>query len=479
MSQEKVRVRVAPSPTGDPHLGLAYITLFNYAFASKHGGDLILRIEDTDRSRYKSSSEAKMIKCLKWLGLNWQEGPDVGGDLGPYRQSERTDIYKKHIDQLLDKKAAYHCFCSAERLDEMRTSQRKKGTRLGYDRLCRSLSKETVAKNLQKGLSSVVRFKMPTEGKSVFHDVLRKKIEIDYSQLDDQVLLKSDGFPTYHLASVVDDHLMKISHVIRAEEWISSTPKHVALYEAFAWEQPKFVHLPLLRNNDRSKISKRKNPTSIELYQYKGILPQAMINFLALMGWAYDDKTEIFSLEQMVKRFKIEDIHLGGPVFDQQKLLWLNQHYIKELAKDSFVSHMRDQVFSANYLEKLYPLVRDRLESFDQFVDKFAFFFSGELVYDNLAIVPKTKTSKEMKDMFKDLLIILDEMEDWEENFLQDALANYLKKLNWKPKEFYMPIRFVTTGRKDSPPLVPTLVVLGREMVRYRIQSVLKSDIMT
>jgi glutamyl-tRNA synthetase len=469
----RVRVRIAPSPTGDPHVGTAYVALFNYVFAKKHGGDFILRIEDTDQVRLKASSEQMIYKSLKWLNLSWAEGPDVGGPHGPYRQSERTDIYRKHAQILLEKGHAYQCFCTPERLEQMRVQKRLEGAPPGYDRFCLSLSPEEVkAKNAQ-GLPSVIRLKMPTSGVSKFQDQLRGEIEFENHRLDDQVLLKSDGFPTYHLANVVDDHLMGITHVIRAEEWISSTPKHVELYKAFGWEQPQWVHLPLLRNADRSKISKRKNPTSLEYYRRAGILPQTLVNFLALMGWSFGGDREIFSVQEMTEVFDLKNISLGGPVFDQQKLSWLNQHYMHQMTDDEFVGHLRHQVFSEEYLKQMRPLVLERMSRFEQFVDHNSFFFNGELNYVGLEIVPKGKTPEDLASMLKPLVDKLDELYDWTADNLHATLDSLKNELGWKPKDFFMPIRLIVTGRKDSPPLTETLQVLGREMVRFRIRDYL------
>ncbi len=473
-TQKPVRVRVAPSPTGDPHVGTAYVMLFNYVFAKKNKGKIVLRIEDTDQNRYRASSEERILTSLEWLGLKHDEGPEVGGEFGPYRQSERKELYNKYADELLEKGKAYRCFCTQDRLKEMREKQKKEGSTFGYDRHCRDLDESTVKTKIEAGEASVVRLKMPLTGKGGFKDELRGFIEIDYKQLDDQILLKSDGFPTYHLANVVDDHLMKISHVIRAEEWISSTPKHVVLYEAFAWEQPEFIHLPLLRNSDKSKISKRKNPVSLDFYKRKGILPKALNNFLALMGWSFKDDVEVFSLEQMIEVFDFSKVSLGGPVFDQKKLAWLNQQYIQELSEADFVKNLREDVFSETYLQKLYPLVKERLDSFDQFFEKFSFFFTSDLSYDGLSVVPKTKTAEEMIKAFADLGLLFDAIDLWEAKEIKETLGNHLKSLGWKAKEYYMPLRLVLTGRKDSPPLVETIEALGQSVIRYRLQQVVK-----
>lgn len=471
---QRLRVRVAPSPTGDPHVGTAYVTLFNYILAKQAGGDLILRIEDTDQRRAKATSEQQIYDSLSWLGLAWDEGPDKGGNFGPYRQSERKSIHLEHAGQLLKSGHAYRCFCSPERLAKLREQQRAEGKMLGYDGHCRSLSEEQVAKELDSGKPSVIRLKVPDTGVTEFEDAIRGKIEIQNTQLDDQILIKSDGFPTYHLANVVDDHLMKISHVVRAEEWISSTPKHVLLYRAFGWELPVFAHVPLLRNADKSKISKRKNPVSLNYYKKMGILPEAMVNFLALMGWSLGNDQEIFSPKDMIEKFKLKDIHLGGPVFDVVKLKHINQQYIQNLDAQQFSAYLLTQVFTKDYLESLYPLFKDRLECFEQFVDRSSFFFNGSLNYESLALIPKGKTGKEMRDMLKGLIEELDELYEWKAENIQNLLNSYREKMSWKPKDFFMPIRLMATGRKDSPPLAESLEIIGREMVRFRLRDVLK-----
>ncbi len=470
---DRVRVRIAPSPTGDPHVGTAYIALFNYVFAKKHGGDFVLRVEDTDQARAKNSSEQMIMDSLNWLGLKWDEGPDCGGKYGPYRQSERKDIYAKHAKLLLDSGHAYHCFCSNDRLTEMRRQKIMQGQPPGYDRFCRSLSEAEVKEKLAQGTPAVVRLKMPTDGISVVQDSLRGAVEFENHRLDDQVLLKSDGFPTYHLANVVDDHLMKISHVIRAEEWISSTPKHVVLYEAFGWEKPEFIHLPLLRNADRSKISKRKNPVSLSYYKRAGILPQALLNFLALMGWSFGNDVEIFTVEQMQEKFDFKNIALGGPVFDLIKLTWLNQQYMHKMSDAAFVEYLRDEVFNPDYLKKLKPLVLERMSRFEQFVDQNTFFFNGALKYDGIDILPKGKEKADVVTMLEELVEKLDDLYDWDHQHLHDLCDAHRNALGWKPKDYFMTVRMITTGRKDSPPLFETLEVLGREMTRFRLRDYL------
>ncbi|MGH9390852.1 MAG: glutamate--tRNA ligase, partial [Vicinamibacteria bacterium] len=332
MADRGIRVRVAPSPTGDPHVGTAYQALFNYAFARKHGGKFLLRIEDTDRARSTRQSEVLILESLRWLGLSWDEGPDVSGPHAPYRQSERLPIYREHVDELLEKGHAYRCFCTRERLDAMRAEHIESKVFPGYDRLCRAIPVAEAERRAAAGESHVVRMKVPVEGDCVFQDLLRGEIRKDWASVDDQVILKSDRFPTYHLANVVDDHLMEISHVIRGEEWISSVPKHVKLYEHFGWEPPIFCHLPLLQNNDpnKTKLSKRKNPTSIRYYRRAGFLPEAMLNFMGLFGWTRAEGDEKFTLAEFIEHFEIEKLSLGGPVFDVEKLRWLNARYVRE-----------------------------------------------------------------------------------------------------------------------------------------------------
>lgn len=475
MSSSQVRVRIAPSPTGDPHVGTAYVTLFNYCFAKKHGGKLVLRIEDTDQARYRSQSESMIMESLRWLGLEWDEGPDRPGLYGPYRQSERRDLHRYWAEHLVDTGHAYRCFCSAERLELMRQEQKVQGIKVGYDRHCRELSPQDIHHNMKQGVPFVIRLKMPTEGTTTIADYLRGDVTIDNTQLDDQILLKSDGFPTYHLANVVDDHLMEITHVIRAEEWISSTPKHVILYRAFGWKEPVFCHLPLLRNNDKSKISKRKNPTSLNFYRRAGILPEAMVNFLGLMGWSYGSNQEVFSLSQMIEAFDLKQIHLGGPIFDQQKLHWINNQYLQKISDEVFVHYIHNEIFNKELLKQLKPLVVERLDRFDQFVDKFSFFFNGALTYRE-SFVPDGKTLSETQDMLGTLAEMFDEIDQWDVATVKSTLDLCKSKVGWKPKDFFMTVRLVVTGRKDSPPLAESLALIGSDMVKYRLRQGARSD---
>ena len=308
-----VRTRIAPSPTGAPHVGTAYMALFNLVFARKHGGQMVLRIEDTDQSRSSKESEDAILSSLKWLGLDWDEGPDRGGNFGPYRQSERLDLYKEAIQKLVDAGYAYPCFCSAERLNELRKKQIENKETPRYDGHCLNLSKEEIERKIQSGEKYVYRLKIPDDGVCLFYDELRGEVKFEWKQIDHQIIQKSDGFPTYHLASIVDDYHMGITHVIRGEEWINSTPKHILLYEGLGWKAPVFAHLPLLRNPDKSKLSKRKNPTSIDYYKDAGFIPEALVNYLGMMGYTLPDQREIFSLSEMSETFEIKRMSLGGP----------------------------------------------------------------------------------------------------------------------------------------------------------------------
>jgi len=470
----ETRTRIAPSPTGDPHVGTAYVALFNYALARQSGGQFVLRIEDTDRARSNPASESMILESLRWLGLQWDEGPDVGGPCGPYRQSERAEIYRGHVERLVASGAAYPCFCTRERLDELREEQRREKLQLGYDGLCRSLTEAEAQRRSLAGEEHVVRLRMPSDGETVANDLLRGEIRFANAQIDDQVLVKSDGLPTYHLANVVDDHLMGITHVIRAEEWLSSLPKHIQLYRAFGWQLPVFCHLPLLRNADTSKISKRKNPISINYYRRAGYLPEAMCNYLALMGWTMPDEREEFTLEEFIEEFRLEDISLGGPVFDLDKLTWLNGRYIREHEPEQLLERLREDALSDANLLQVLPLVRERIDTLDAFFDYGQFFFVGDLAYDEDArtrLVAKGRTAAQTAKAFR-LLVEedLDPLLDWRPSTIEDALRGFCERHDWTPKELFMPVRIAVTGRSATPPLFDTMAVVGREMCRRRLR---------
>ncbi len=472
-----VRVRIAPSPTGDPHVGTAYVGLVNYAFARQRGGRFILRIEDTDRERSSAESEAAILEALRWLGLTWDEGPDVGGPCGPYRQSERSETYREHARILLERGAAYPCFCTPEQVAAIRERQRAAKQNRGYDGTCRRIPKDEALARVRAGEPHTVRLAMPLEGETAFHDLLRGEVSYANEQMDDQVLLKSDGFPTYHLANVVDDHLMGITHVIRAEEWLNSTPKHVVLYRAFGWEPPVFVHLPLLRNADRSKISKRKNPVSLDFYRKVGILPEALVNFLALLGHSMPDEREVFTLDEFVRDFSFERIRLGGPVFDLDKLLWLNGVYIRAMAPQDLARRIRDTVFSLENIEALVPLIRERIDALGEFPEKTWYFTHPKMpvpVADLTAAV-KGLAPKDAAKALKAAHEALDEVKPFEPGGLEARMRALAEALEMKPGDLFMLLRVAVTGRKATPPLFETMVVIGRPAVAQRLRAAVEA----
>jgi len=467
------RVRIAPSPTGDPHVGTAYVGLINYAFARRNGGQFILRIEDTDRERSSAASEAAILEALRWLGLSWDEGPDVGGPYGPYRQSERSEVYREHARMLLERGAAYPCFCTPDQIAAIRQRQRELKQNKGYDGTCRRIPREEALARVAAGEPHTIRLAMPLDGETAFADSLRGTVRYANSQMDDQVLLKSDGFPTYHLANVVDDHLMRITHVIRAEEWLNSTPKHVVLYQAFGWEPPVFLHLPLLRNADKSKISKRKNPVSIDFYRRIGILPEALINFLGLLGHSMPDEREVFTLDEFVREFSPDRIRLGGPVFDLEKLLWLNGVRIREMAPRELAQRLRETLFSLENLERIVPLVRERIECLGEFPEKTWYFTHPKLPVpvQDLAGAVKGLAPKEAARALKAAHEALDGLPAFEAPAVEQAMRDLATGSGWKAGDLFMLLRLAVTGRKATPPLFETMVAIGRPAVALRLRA--------
>jgi glutamyl-tRNA synthetase len=483
-TEAPIRVRIAPSPTGDPHVGTAYIGLLNYIYARQRNGKFVLRIEDTDRTRFVPTSEQMIFDSLRWLGLTWDEGPDVGGPHGPYRQSERTEIYREHADLLIANGTAYRCFCTAEELEAVRKQQTAAKLPPRYPGTCRNLPQDQIAANLAEKKSFVIRLAIPphnadTTASTTFRDELRGDITFDHNNVDDQVLMKSDGFPTYHLANVVDDHLMQITDVIRAEEWISSTPKHVLLYKAFGWTTPRFWHMPLLRNIDKSKISKRKNPVSLIYYQQAGFLPEAIINFLGLMGGGMpadiNNGTEQFTLAEMVEHFVFTNIRLGGPVFDLTKLKWLNGEYLRKLTPEAFYAELRKTVLSDDYLRHIAPLIQTRIETLGQFGDLTTFFFRDEVLPTQEVFLPKKRTLEETIAFATDQLATL-EATDWTHEALEPALKKLGEEKTWSVKENFMLLRAIITGSTMSPPLLESMVVFGKARSLDRVRRFLDTQ---
>ena len=473
----QVRVRFAPSPTGYLHVGGLRTALFNYLFARKHGGKFVLRIEDTDRKRSISGALEKLISTLRGIGLQYDEGPDIGGDYGPYIQSQRLDIYKKYTQKLLDSGNAYYCFCSEERLKNLREEQRKRKRPPMYDGKCRDLSRDEVEDKLDQGLSFVIRLRYPKEGKIVFDDVVRDRVAIDNSMVDDQVLIKSDGFPTYHLASVVDDHLMKITHVIRGEEWLSSVPKHIFLYKSFGWEVPVFVHLPLLLNPDRSKLSKRQGDVSVESYLQKGYLPGVMLNFIALLGWHSANDREIYSLGELEDAFSLDRINKAGAVFDIEKLNWMGGQYIRNLDLEYIANQSRhffeeagiDISDNDKYL-KVINTARDYVYCLSDIVEH------ARMFYEKIIFPEEDRKLLEEENSQKIYSYWIEELGKkaaWESEEISLLIKQSIGELGIKGKNFYFPIRLALFGNCHGPD-IPTLIdILGTDESIKRLETCL------
>jgi len=471
---EPVVVRVAPSPTGDPHVGTAYVALFNYAYRHKRGGRFILRIDDTDRQRYDAASEERILSELAWLGIDTDENPVIGGPSGPYRQSERTELYRSACAEMIASGAAYRCDCTRERLDEVRAGQRARKEQPRYDGHCREL-------DVSADRPHVVRLKVPRSGHITFQDGLRDAITIACSTIDDQVLLKSDGYPTYHLATVVDDHAMGVTDVLRAEEWINSTPKHVLLYEAMGWEMPRHYHLPLLRNSDKSKISKRKNHTSLTWYRENGFLPEAMLNFLGLMGFGFGDDREEFDLAEFIEAFEPTRIKTSAPIFDLTKLEWLNGVYIRKADVDALTDRIRAVNPLAagadrDLIRQIVPLMQERMKRLTEFDDMTAFFHEDSVEVAPESLVPKKRTDTNtaaVLRMAREVVVHIDtrEPQSLEAQSLEAAYRTLAEEAGWKPRELFTALRWAITGRKVSPPLLESMCILGRAASIERIDA--------
>ncbi len=478
-----MRVRVAPSPTGDPHVGTAYMSLFNLAFARQQGGQFLLRVEDTDRARFRADSEQQVYDTLRWLGLDWDEGPDKGGPVGPYRQSERLDTYRPVADRLLAEGHAYLCWCSSERLTQMREEQQRARQPTGYDRLCVGKTAQERAQLPGYQDTPVVRLLVPDDAPLTFVDVVRG--EVSAPRPDDQVLLKGDGYPTYHLAVVVDDHLMGVTHVVRGEEWISSTPKHLLLYDALGWERPQFAHMPLLRNVDKSKISKRKNPAArLTWFQEQGYLPEALLNFLGLLGYSQPDGAELFSFADMARDFDWSRVNTVGPVFDLDKLGWLNGHYLRALPEDELGRRLvpflagaglvTDPMTAAQAaaLAGLVPLVQTRLALLSEAPDLCRFL----LVEEEAFAVDEAAAAKHLGEGSAAVLTAAVEalagLGSWTTGTVQAAMDAALLEggLGLKRGKAYLPLRAAVCGSSISPPLPESMALLGQERTLRRLR---------
>jgi len=464
-----VRTRIPPSPTGeDLHIGSVYTALINYAVARKNGGEFIIRIEDTDQARLVKGAEEKFLQTLKDYHIDYDEAPDKEGAVGPYRQSERLDIYKRYAKELIDSGKAYYCTCSKERLDKLRDAQQKNKKIPKYDKNCLS-KQEEVKKKVDGGEQYVIRLNIEPNVEVKFNDLIHGDIVINSDNLDDQVLMKSDGFPTYHLAVVVDDHFMKITHIIRGEEWISSTPKHVLLYEAFGWEMPLFAHVPLLRNPDKSKMSKRKNVVWASWYLQQGFLPEAILNYLSLMGWSHPKQKEIFDMDEFIKVFELKDMKPVGPAFDTVKLEWMNGMYIRQTENSNlktqileFYKKYKKQDLDEKLLDLTIPLVKERIKKLSDYYPLSEFFFEQPKKYE--------VDLKKHKDLISKMHDSLKNLKDWKKDKIGEVLQALAEKENVKNSEFFMVVRVVITGKKISPPLNDSMELLGKKESLKRLK---------
>ena len=477
----EARTRVAPSPTGDPHVGTAYIALFDKAWAEKTGGKFVLRIEDTDQNRLVEGSEQQIYDMLDWLGLDPDESPILGGPYEPYKQSERLDTYKPYVEKLIEDGHAYYCWCSAERLADMRAEQAKsKQENTGYDRMCLGMTREERAKLPGFSETPVVRMLIPDDAPTMFDDLIRGRVKAPFP--DDQVILKADGFPTYHMAVVVDDHLMNISTVVRGEEWISSTPKHMLLYKWLGWDVPQFAHMPLLRNTDHSKISKRKNPAArLTWFREQGYLPEALRNFLQLLAYPPTDDNEVESFESFVENFDWAKVNTVGPVFDTKKLDWLNGVYIRSLSDDELADRIIEHARSNGKWESMHeghedvvraatPIIKERLVTLDEALEKIRFLFitNEELTFDETAV---SKLKENAGEVVESAISVLDTIDDWTTENIEAALREDLVgKLGIKPRFAFNPVRLGTSGQQVSPPLFESLDILGKDESLARLK---------
>ena len=465
-----VRTRVAPSPTGEPHVGTAYIALFNLCFARQHGGSFVLRIEDTDQARSTAAHEQAILRALQWLGLDWDEGPGREGAYGPYRQSQRRELYQRYAHQLVDQGDAFVCYRTPEELDELRAEHKAAGRQKALKAEDLELPADEQRRRAEAGMPWVIRLRVPDSGPCEIRDRLRGTIELHWEQVDAQVLLKSDGMPTYHMANVVDDHEMAITHVIRGEEWIDSAPKHRLLYEYLGWSMPELTHMPLLRNPDKSKLSKRKNPTGINYYREAGYLPEALVNYLGRMGWSMPDESEQFSLSQMLEHFDLDRISLGGPVFDVAKLAWLNGQWLRGLGDEDFLQRLVEWKYNRERALAIIPHVRDRVETLGQVVDKAGFCFSEQPAITVDTFAHKQLDPEDMKVWLQYFLWSLEEVDNWNRDVIFARAKSLSGALELKVKDFLFPVFVAIAGTASSFSVVDSMELLGPDLARMRLR---------
>jgi len=488
-----VRVRFAPSPTGWVHIGGLRTALYNYLYAKKNNGVYLLRIEDTDRSRYVDGAIENMIESMKWAGVMHTEGPFIEdgrivqkGEFGPYIQSERLDMYNEYVQKLLDEGKAYYCFCSKERLDAVRDKQRENGETPKYDGYCRNLSKDEVLKRVENGEEHVIRLKLPENKDITFKDAIRGEVTFNTNDIDDQVLIKTDGFPTYHLAVIIDDHFMGVTHVIRGEEWLSSTPKHVYMYEAFGWEAPTYVHLPNILNSEKKKLSKRHGDVAVKDFEKKGYLPEALVNYIALLGWSPESNKEIMTIDEMVEEFSFARVSKSGSVFDVNKLNWMNSHYIKEkdleelyrLSIPFFVESgvvSKDEIKEKEYWMKLVTdLSREYINTLSEIPEFSKKFLSSEVVLES-DMAKEMIELDHVRDMLNILKAKVEEVEAIDEEFAKKVMKVVQKESGIKGKNLFMPTRIALSGEMHGPDLVKSMIVLGKEVVINRLNYTLSN----
>jgi len=462
---------MAPSPTGEMHVGSFSVILKNYAFAKKHHGQFILRIEDTDKEREVAGATQRIIQTIKAYGLDYDEGPDKEGPFGPYIQSQRLDIYRSRAEELVTLGHAYYCFCSKERLTQIRDLARAEKRPPKYDRHCAHLTQEEIQEKLAKNLPYVIRLKVPDNKDIIVHDLLRGEVKINSNEIDDQVLLKSDGYPTYHMAVVVDDHLMQITHVMRGEEWLPSTPKHLLLYEAFGWQVPVYVHIPVYLNPDgKGKMSKRKGDVSAQSFLDKGYLPEAMLNFFMILGWAREDQQEIMSLDDYINAFDPKDLSMKSVAFDLNKLNWLNGIYIRKLDPQNLEKRIVSFLpldFPKDKLTQILPLVRERLVTLSD-MDQLSDFFYRPIQIDQELLLKKAD-SVLVREQLKQTIQAIKKMTDWETESIEHSIRSLQEAANWKKNQYFMMIRIAVTGKKATPPLFETMKVLGKKECLLRL----------
>jgi glutamyl-tRNA synthetase len=482
-AMDPVRTRFAPSPTGFLHIGGLRTALFAYLFARHNRGSFILRIEDTDRSRFVEGALEDIMGSLRWIGISWDEGPGVGGAFGPYQQSERREIYEQHVRRLMENGNAYPCYCTPERLSALREEQRRQGLDPGYDRHCRELSPLERKAREERGDPWVVRLKTPLEGETAFEDIIRGTIVKQNSVLDDLVLLKSDGFPTYHLANVVDDHLMEVTHVIRGDEWISSTPRHMLLYRAFGWEPPKFAHVPVILAPGGGKLSKRHGATMVREFKERGYLSEALLNFIALLGWSFDDKTEFFSMDELVERFELERVNRASAVFSREKLDWFNGVYIREKDIPDLYDVVRpylvrEGILSAenegerrDYVMRILPLVQERLNRLADITERIWFFFDDRFeIREPGSLIPKKGTREDALRILQRADQELEFLASFQEQDIETVMRSLVEELGLKTGQVFMTLRVALTGSQVSPGLFETIAVMGKKRVVDRLK---------